>query len=258
MKLFSIIKRSVSLIIGLSIVALAVALLKYPTLFGLTTEQVTLVVLALIGIEFLLEKLCYLEHIPDILAKINRLDAERKVFGHRGDFGSTADMIRSAKKKLFISGISLTAMVQHIELLKERAKDGVSIKLMPMDTNPELIRQCSLYLGENALGALQQLDASLRILDEHLRAEYPRLAEIKTLPHRPAFGYAIVDPDDNHGFIRVENYTCKSGMVSRPMMQFRKTAHHIEFSQYYEDFKRLWDLAVRYPKAAVTEATKGK
>lgn len=246
MKTYARIRRFASLAIPLSIVVFSVLLLKFPTLFNLTTDRVTLVVLALVGCEFLLERLCYLEHIPEILTKVKKCDGRGKAFGHRGDFGSTTEMIRNVKRKMYISGITLDAMVHHIELLQEKAIQKIPIKLLLISPNPELMKQCSAYLGENDTATLHKLHANLQILHERLQSKNPRTVEIRTISHRPAFGYAIIDSDDNNGFIRVESYTCKGGPVSRPMMQFRRQTEPDEFSAYSSDFDRLWGLACRY------------
>ena len=237
---YSRIKRILGLFIPLAIVLFSGLLLKFPTLFGLTAEKVSLALMALIGLEFLLERLMYFEKLPDIATALARIDASQKCFGYRGDFGTMEEMIKGCKKEIFLSGLNFNATSGVIGLLEQKAQARVRIKMVAVTVDEALINEVSAYFGEDPKGFRKKLEANLFSFYDRLQVKYPKLVEIRTMGFRPAFGYAAIDPSAPDGFIRVESYTCNSNQVSRPMMQFRKESSPKEFNVYLTDLESLW------------------
>lgn len=246
MTAFARAKRALGFILPLAIVTFAALLLKFPTLFSLTTDKVTLVLLTMIGMEFLLERLFYLEKIPKIEDKVSSFEALLNCFGYRGIFGSTEEMIKSVEKELYITGLNLNALTNLIGLLEIKAKQGVKINLLAVHPNGRLISEVADYFTEDGPAFEKRLDANLSVLGSRLRDKYPNRVSLRTTLFRPSFGYAACDPDSAQGFIRVESYTFHSSQVTRPMMQFRKMNRPSEFALYFADLKELWAASIEY------------
>jgi hypothetical protein len=240
------------LLIPAAIFCIAALLLRFPEVGGIGIQKITLALLALIGLEFLLERLTYLERIPDIERTVASLDARHNCFGTRGTFGSTDDLLRSAQSELFLSGLNLTALTSLIGILEQKARAGVRIRLVAAHPDKRLIDEIALYFGEDGPAFMKRLEANLSVLDSQLQQKYPTRVSIRTTSFRPSFGYAASDPESNSGFIRVEPYTCRSSMVSRPMMQFTKRTRPGEFIVYLDDLRALWDLSIPFPPAGTT------
>jgi len=64
--------------------------------------------------------------------------------------------------------------------------------------------------------------------------------EIRVSRHRPAVGYFIVDPNEDHGFLRVEMYLSHSEHHQRPMLQFFASRDEQWYDLFCNDFKNLW------------------
>jgi hypothetical protein len=246
MQLFARAKRAVGFALPLAIVVFSALLLKFPTLFSLSAEKVTLVLLTMIGLEFLLERLIYLEKIPRVSDTLSSLEGGLNCFGYRGTFGTTEDMLKSAKAEIFISGLNLNALSGLFGLLEEKAKLGLKIRLLAVQPDPRLIGEVSEYFGEDKEAFEKRLDANLSVLSSRLQRKYSTSVELRTTQFRPSFGYAACDPESANGFIRVESYTCRSFQTTRPMMQFKKQNRPSEFTLYYDDLKNLWKLAKPY------------
>lgn len=239
-------KRALGFVLPLAIVAFSGLLLKFPTLFSLTAEKVTLVLLTMIGMEFLLERLVYLEKLPRMDETLSSLEGSHNCFGLRGTFGTTEEMIKSAEKELFFSGLNLNALTNLIGLLEEKAKQGVKIRLLAVNPEHRLISEIAEYFKEDGPAFEKRLEANLSVLCSRLQAKYPSQVTLSTISFRPSFGYAACDPESALGFIRVESYTCFSSQITRPMMQFKKRSRPNEFALYFNDLKNIWDAAEIY------------
>lgn len=239
-------KRALGFVLPLAIVIFSALLLKFPTLFSLSAEKVTLVLVTMIGMEFLLERLIYLEKLPKMNETLSSLEGSQNCFGFRGTFGTTEEMIKSAEKEIFISGLNLNALTGLIGLLEAKAKQGVKIRLLTVQPEHRLINEIAEYFKEDGPAFEKRLEANLSVLNARLQEKYPNQVTLRTTQFRPSFGYAACDTASAQGFIRVESYTCYSSQITRPMMQFKKQNRPNEFALYFEDLNNIWDAAKTY------------
>jgi hypothetical protein len=226
----------------LTIIIGVVATFNYK-LLGLQDAQTAItLLLTFLVVDALVSRIGVLNDIKDNTDLITKqfTNKSTELIGIRGDFGSTEDLIKKAKKELWISGVALDYVSKLTSLFQEQTDRGVTIRFLAIDPNPRTMEDTGGYLNENSVILKSRIKNNLTEIHNKLSIDNSGKVTIKTTRFRLALGHFIVDPNEPDGYMRIETYTCHSDQTGRPMLQFFKERDPKWFDIYKKDYEKMW------------------
>lgn len=208
-------------------------------------DRTVLFLLGFLAINALIDRVYLSGELKDVLSDMHAILTKlgQKQIAFRGQFGSTEDLIMSARKDIWVSGVALDSISRLTGLFEKKIKAGVQIRFLGISSDEHVIADAASYFSDNAAGLKQRLKTNFDNLNQKLVSVYPEKVSVRVLSHRPAVGYFIVDPLEEYGFMRVETYISHTEHHQRPMLQIFSSREKEWFELFCEDYKNLWDEA---------------
>ena len=248
-----LLRRALSLrnVVPLLIIVGAFAATFVPTPFGLQRDQLLLGLLAFLAIDALLERIELLANIEEDVGVIKGAITSRTgkdFLRRRMDFPRLENLIKDARKEIWVSGVSLDTMATLVGDFNSKLRDeGFKLRFLAIGPEASVVRETSEYLGGAASDLVARIRASLGALSGELVATDPEQVKIRTSGHRPALGYFIVDPECETGYMTVQNYLYQMrGSNVYPLLFLSKETDPYWFNIYLDDFKQIWGNAVEW------------
>lgn len=227
------------------------------TPFGLQRDQLLLGLLAFLAIDALLERLELLANIEKDVRTLKELVASRTTgkdfLRHRRDFPRLEHLIADAKKEIWVSGVTLDTMATLTGVFDSKLKEGFKLRFLVVSPEESTVEETSDYFGVDTDDLVERIRANLNTL-------YKRLAdrqqvEIRTIRHRPALGYFIVDPHHGQGYMTIASYMYRiQGSEVSPMLLLSKKTDSYWFDIYLKDFETLWNNTAKWePKSQLSQ-----
>lgn len=221
------------------------------TPFGLQRDQLLLALLAFLAIDALIERLELLTNLEKDVRTLKELVASRTTgkdfLRHRKDFPRLEHLIADAKKEIWVSGVTLGTMATLTAIFNSKLQEGIKLRFLAISPEESIVRGTGNYLGIDAGELVGRLRANMDTLCKRLVGTDPRQVEIRTIEHRPAVGYFIVDPHHEQGYIAVESYLYRiQGGDVNPILLLSKKTDTYWFNIYLGDFERLWNSAAQW------------
>ncbi|MFX0140603.1 MAG: DUF5919 domain-containing protein [Candidatus Hodarchaeota archaeon] len=219
--------------------------------FGLNRDQLILGLLAFIAIDAIIERLELLTNIEKDLGTVKDLVESRitdkDYLKRRREFPRLEHMISDAKQEIWISGIILDTMVTCTGIFYSKLSEGFRLRFLAISQEESTIEDTSRYSGVDSHELRGRLKANLITLYKRLVQMYPQQVEIRTISHRPALGYFIVDQNLDQGYMTIFPYLYKAeGSDKTPLILLSKKTDSNRFEVYLKDFESLWDNAKKW------------
>lgn len=223
----------------------------FPTPFGLQRDQLLLGLLAFLAVDALVERLELLTNIEKDVGVIRESVASRAsgkdLLRLRSDFPRLEHLIADANKEIWVSGITLDTMATLVGVFNSKLKEGFRLRFLAISPEPSVIDEVSEYFGGEANELAWRLKANLSTLSGALVSAEPGQVEIRTIGHRPALGYFIVDPSYEQGYMTIQNYLYRMrGSHVYPLLFLSKRTDPKWFDIYLKDFELLWSSATEW------------
>lgn len=222
-----------------------------PTPFGLQRDQLLLGLLAFLAVDALVERLELLTKMEKDIEVIRESVASRasgkNLLRLREDFPRLEHLVADANKEIWVSGISLDTMATLVGVFNSKLEEGFRLRFLAISPEPSVVGEASEYFGGEANELAWRLKANLGTLSGALVSAEPGQVEIRTIGHRPALGYFIVDPSYEKGYMTVKNYLyrMRGGHVN-PLLFLSKRTDPKWFAIYLKDFELLWSNATQW------------
>jgi hypothetical protein len=230
-------------LIFLAILITAVVAIVGPGLFGLNRDQVIIALLAFLAVEAFVDRQRLLNQIRERVDRaIDLILSDQNLLKYRRDFPSLGILIARARKAIWIGGIALDSMAQQVELFSERLREDKEFRVRFILVAPDdnVIGETAAFLEEDADWLTSRVKGNLAALERELAQAYPGQVQIRTVAHRPALGFLIVDPEEPSGYMTVVSYPYGSDRNTRPILELAKESHPEWFNLYLEAYRRLW------------------
>ncbi len=242
-RLFSL-KNAVPLLI--IVFAFASTFLQNP--FGLQRDQIIIALLAFLAIDSLIERLEMLHSMEQDINRVKDLAETQLLRGSviksRTECPPFEHVIEEAKKEILIGGINLAISATKTGLLRKKAEEGVRIRFLAINPKDDSRGEIANYFGYHEQEMVARIRANLYTLHTHLVQSFPKTVELRTISHRLANGYFIVDPHTDKGQMTITAYLYKSpDSHFSPVLFLTKSAIPYWFEKYLDDFSKLWNDA---------------
>lgn len=155
---------------------------------------------------------------------------------------SLEKLINDAKTSIFISGISLKTISDHIDLIK-RKSHNISFKLLAADHNNPYLND----LYDNLRGGedVESQEKTMKLLHEYAKKKNTSIEIRKTSRPTPAL-FIARDKDNINGLIRVEHLlNSTSNRDNRPYAVIKKT-NRAWYNIYNEQIEDTWKKGTDY------------
>jgi hypothetical protein len=220
-----------------------------PTPFGLQREQLLLALLAFLAVDALIERLELLTNIEQDVSMIKGTIASQTAgtdyLRTRSEFPRLEHIITEARKEIWVSGVALDKMATIAGIFDAKLAEGFTLRFLAISPEESVVKETAAYFGVDAAEFAGRLETSLRSLYRRLAQRYPQQVEIRTLDHRLAHGYFIVDPHLEQGFMTIMPYLHVSADATPMLRLFRRTDSRW-FGIYLREFETLWNRATRW------------
>jgi len=221
-----------------------------PTPFGLQRDQLLLGLLAFLAIDALLERLELLTNIEKDVEVIKKLVASQTsktgFLKHRSDFPRLEHLIAEARKEIWVCGITLDTMVTLTGVFVSKLDEGFNLRFLTVSPEENVVREASDYFGADSTEFAGRLEANLDSLHWRFAQSYPQQVEIRTIGHRLALGYFIVDPHYEQGYMTVMPYLHREKGDVLPMFLLSRSTDPHWFDIHLKDFETLWSSATKW------------
>ncbi len=217
-------------------------------------DRTVLALLGFLAVNALIDRVYLSGDLKNLLSDVHTIISKLglKDIAFRGQFGSTEELILSATKEVWVSGVALDTVSRLTGLFDKQVKSGVQIRFLCMSSEEHVIADAASYFSDDAGGLALRLKTNLENIYKKLIAVHPGKVTIRVLSHRPAVGYFIVDPLDDRGFMRVETYISHTEYNQRPMLQLFSSREKEWFNLFCSDFQNLWDDAQEWPTTSTS------
>jgi hypothetical protein len=222
------------------------------TPFGVkfTTDQVVLGLLAFLAIDALVERLDILSKIEEDVDKISKATIIKVksdlFFKKREDLPIMPHLVASAKKEIFIAGITMDSTVGIAFNLKERMNQGCNIKILALNPYGKSLKFASNYYDISLKGASQRIHGNLlnmiSVLSNAERGSY----EIGVIDNIFPTGYLIVDPDLPNGWMNVQMYIYQTRVDHAPLFKLTKNDDLHWFSVFLNQYRDAWNSSTQF------------
>lgn len=218
---------------------------------GLERDQLLLALLAFLAIDALVERLELLTNIEqDVEALKNSMESRlgaREFLCYRKDFPRLEHIIASAKRDIWVSGVTLDSMVAFAGVFQSRLKDGLKLRFLAIDPDGDAVQEASEYLLSTPEDLAERVRANLDTLFRRLAQGEAEQVQIRVTNRRPSLGYFVVDATDNTGHMSVMAYLYQTQTTDQlPMMLLRKGIDPHWYDVYLRDLQTLWDDATEW------------
>lgn len=232
------------------------------TPFGIrfTNEQIILALLAFLAIDSLVERLDLLSDMEEgirhirnaVTAKVNA-----SLFFKKGvDFPRMEQLIKDARKDIWIAGVTLTSTMAITGELVEKMLDGCNIRILALDPRGKRFDMASEYFNVNPEYAADRIELTLRNIYWRLAQPNNGSFEVRTIDNILSTGYLIIDPESQSGWMNVRLYLYGWGAKNAPLFTLRRSEDPNWFEIYLSQFKEAWDDAKQFnptPSATANE-----
>lgn len=234
--------------IPLLIVISGFAFTFIPAPFGLQRDQILLALLAFLTVDTVIERLDLLRNIEEgvnsIGAKLTLRISADQFFKIRKDFLRMEQIIGDARKEIWVSGVSLDAMVTIIGSFQTKLTEGCNLRFLAVAPNSsaltEHLRAHSVSSdSETADFRSSQISINLKALSKRLAPE-KREVEIHTIDRNPPFGFFISDPNSPHSRMIVQLYGFRVEADEAPLFELTKDKDPIWYRFFRKQFELMW------------------
>jgi hypothetical protein len=220
--------------------------------FGIqfTNEQIILALLAFLAIDSLVERLDLLSDIEEgikhirnaVTAKVNAT-----MFFKKGvDFPRMEQLIKDARKDIWIAGVTLESTMAISGDLVEKMEDGCSIRILALNPRGKNFRVASEYFNVNPEYAPDRIEAHLRNIYSRLAQSKNGSFEIRIIDTIVSTGYLIIDHESQNGWMNVRLYLYGWGAKNAPLFALRKSEDPVWFEIYLTQYKKAWEDATQF------------
>jgi len=226
-------------------------LMGAPQSIGITPDQITLALLALLGVDMLVEKLGYLDrietHIRDLFSRIEPQSSVDCLLHPRSELTSFSTWLQQASD-IWVSGMALNALIRNhgAEILEEAKGGGTRFRFLLVDPDkPSIVDALTSASSLHTTAAeseqnVRQTIAWLR----NLSMETPKWAiEVRLTDHVPTCALLLVDGEKPHGQIVVETYGYRLSPGERLHMRLARSLDSRTYGFYFEQFMRKWEAS---------------
>ena len=216
-----------------------------PTFLGLSRVQLILAILTFLAVDAFIERFELLSNIEqDIKFLKKSIPGVKDFLRYRIGFPRLEEIINSAKKEIWVSGIGLDTMVTVLGVFQLKLKKGFKLRFLALDPDSAAIQESNEYFHLNREDLMGRVKNNLEALSQRLTPVEVGQIQIKVINHRPALGYFIVDPTDNKGFMTIITYLYGVQCGDQfPMFRLEKETEPLWFSIYLKEFQTLWENA---------------
>jgi hypothetical protein len=171
------------------------------------------------------------------------------------------ETLRKAKSEIWISGVSLHNLcIDNFPLLKEKYREGCNIKILL--TDPSQIENSAKMTNWSKTASMSDLIVSMKnilkfwkeVSSEKKGTKKKGTIIAKLLPSFPGYGLQMIDPDENFAKIKVEIYTMNGFQNLFPNFFVDKACQNVWFTEFRNQFKKLWELSYDLTDGKVVEA----
>ncbi|MFI2619251.1 hypothetical protein [Streptomyces sp. NPDC018584] len=215
-------------------------------------SQLISAMLALIAIDAFVDRMDSSRAVESELGKIRRhlavADSSGIRFAQRIEQEKIADLIGSARKRLWIAGPSNDAIVQCREEISDRLQHGVQVRVLMVDPTDELIE----WYGRHAVGPTYRFSDPSGIARAKARLEdnRDRLIELKdvadgayemrVLERIMWFGFIIIDAGERDQRMDVQVYMYKKSADTAPILRLNSSSDAKWWRTFMEQYELYW------------------
>jgi hypothetical protein len=218
-----------------------------------------------LGYELFLRELTFNEY-KEALQEIVNPDAVRLgihgIYKNRSELGQAVTfetLFKNVKHEIFIGGTSLLSIsTGSRELLREKVLSGITVKLLVIDPDSEIVNIITRQIGGNAtfrneiktsLLLLQKLQGEIEEDDPSAKGKL----QVHTYKTIPSHSFIAVDVEESGGFIIADIGPYLGRNHARPSLMLVKKKGGLY--EHYRDLDRaLWAESIPYSPEAQTTA----
>lgn len=163
-------------------------------------------------------------------------------FDRNQDAPSFQEILKSAKREMFSFGPSLTYVAQNIrELVFNRAKEGIKIRLMIMANDPKAVEYVNDYAS--ASNFIDERDVSQDIFSSWQKKANSQNLKIfiRVAPGILPISVNIIDPELPTGKMLIIPFPYKTSGTDRSSIYVNKEGNPHSINNYFTKFNLLWD-----------------
>lgn len=248
--LWSKVYRRENVLAFMLILGAILSLIGIPQRIGITTEQITISLLAVLAIDTVIERIGYLDKIE---AKI--VDLSNKVltpiniddfFKSRKQIPAFSDVLQS-NNEIWLAARDLDGLVKNYGRYIENAvQSGRKFRIILSNPyNASLM--AAIYLGKEYYTSREPIDKRIQgVLDFWVRLSSKALegkVEVRLADYAFNNTFLIMNPSEINSEMILEYYGYKISNADRLHIHLLKVRDRQIYSYYYDEFIRIWEDA---------------
>jgi len=249
-RLFSLRNLAPMLIIAGAIVG---SLDLHPFGIQFQTNQIVLALLAFLAIDSIVERLDLLanieQKITSIQKTVNSKTNTADLIKRRQDFPRLEQIIDEARDEIWVTGVTLDAIITMISLFEAKLQEGCNLRFMALDPSGKSIDLAARYYGNDAELSATRIRANLAYLASRLQSTDKGSVEIRVLDQLFPSGYIAIDPNNREGQMLIQLYLYRIDSEIAPILTISKESGEQWFSLYMLQLEKAWNDAQAFSAA---------
>jgi len=175
--------------------------------------------------------------------KYQIISENKIIVKNRAEFERMEEIVKQATRDIFILGINLECALNMIDLLINKATEGVRINLLALDPLGKTIEHFNIndidtdYRRKKIISNLEILAEKFKDIEN---------IELRKIDNIFVSGCTCVDINTNNGRIIAQHYLNFIGTSNAPILDIYAKTNNKVFSAYKESLFKLWERGQKY------------